>query len=187
MDGHGLARVRDGVDEADDRLMAARKYNEQVHETIVDAIRKGNYIITACQLASVSRDTYNDWIALANNRPDDYPEYVRLRDDVELAKAESEAELLEVVRSHAISGAPNTWQAAMTILERRHPEKFGRRDTTVVEGGENPIRQITGAIIVHEHERGNPRALLERVAGNGELQPERSSDGRELEAGGTPE
>ncbi len=164
-----------------------RKYTPELHELIVDAMRKGNYLVTACRLAGITRDTYYDWLALGRDDPEQYPEYVKLAEDVENAKAESEAELLEVVRETALSGAPNTWQAAMTILERRHPEKFGRRDTTVVEGGENPIRQLTGAIVIHEHERGNPRALLERIAGPRELQPERTGDDRELEAGREPE
>lgn len=159
-----------------------RKYTPELHETIVDAMRKGNYLITACRLAGITRDTYYDWIALGRDKPDEFPEYAQLAEDVEAAKAESEAELLDIVRRTALSEAPNTWQAAMTILERRHPEKFGRRDTTVVEGGENPIRQLTGAIVIHEHERGNPRALLERVAGSGGVQPERPSDDRQLEA-----
>jgi hypothetical protein len=167
--------------------MEPRKYNESLHATLVDAMRKGNYLVTACRLAGITRDTYYDWMTHARDRPDEYPEYVRLREDVESAKAESEAELLEVVRETALSGAPNTWQAAMTILERRHPDKFGKRDTTVIEGGENPIRQLTGAIVIHEHERGDPRAALERLAGPRELQPERTSDNRELEAGGDKE
>lgn len=164
-----------------------RKYNADIHARIVDAIRKGNYTKTATSLAGIGVDTYYDWLGMGRDQPEKYPEYVKLAADVELALAESEAELLEVVRRTAISEAPNTWQAAMTILERRHPNKFGRRDTTVVEGGENPIRQLTGAIVIHEHERGNPRALLERIAGPGGVQSERSSNGRELEAGGDKE
>jgi hypothetical protein len=167
--------------------MNTRKYNDDMHAALVDAMRKGNYLVTACRLAGITRDTYYDWMNLARDKPDEYPEYVRLREDVELAKAESEAELLEVVRETALSGTPNTWQAAMTILERRHPDKFGKRDTTVIEGGENPIRQLTGAIVIHEHERGDPRKALERLAGPRELQPERPGNDRELEAGGDPE
>jgi hypothetical protein len=151
----------------------ASKYNATRHETIVTAIRNGNYRGTAARLAAVDPNTVNHWLRLGRDRPDEYPEYAQLAADVELAEAECEAEMVGVVRKHALSEVPGAWTAAMTYLERTKPDRFGKRDTTVIEGGKEPIKQLSGVVVVDERIRSDARSLLRAVANSGEIEPER--------------
>jgi transposase-like protein len=50
--------------------------------------------------------------------------YAELHERVQDAKARSEAYLVDLV----MKAAPISWQAAMTKLERSHPERFGRSE-----------------------------------------------------------
>lgn len=163
--------------------MPASKFTPEARATIVQAIRDCNYRGIAAKLAGISPDTFYEWMQMGRNEPEKYPEHATFVAEIELAEAEAESELIGVVQKTALSGSPNTWQAAMTILERKYPDRYGRRDTTVLEGGENPIRQLTGVVVVNDNERGNPRAILEGLARRRELQSERLGDDRQLEAG----
>ena len=168
---------------------APSKYNEDRHQVIVQAVRNGNYRKTAAALAGIGYDTLKDWLNFARNQPEQYPHYVKLLEDIELAEAEVESELVSVVRHHALSDHMGSWTAAMTFLERRHPDRFGKRDTTVLEGGKEPIKSLGATILVDESARGNARALLRAVAGAGAALPERTGLGDEPAAlpAGEPE
>ena len=43
------------------KLGQPTKLTPSVHKIIVDLIAEGNYIITACQAAGISYDSYNHW------------------------------------------------------------------------------------------------------------------------------
>jgi hypothetical protein len=117
------------------------KYNKKRHEVIVKALRAGNYRGVAAKLAGLAPSTLHGWLSDANENPDSL--YWDLRCDVEQAEAEFEADMVEIVKDAALSGKPNTWQAAMTILERKDPSRWGRSDTLRVEGGDTPITVAT--------------------------------------------
>ena len=124
--------------------------NATRHEIIVKAVRLGHYKIHAAQLAGISHFTLDQWIARGEGNepgrpccdvgiavkdmaPDDAEKithdciYVRFAHDVRLAEAERINEALEVIRAAPKESLRN-WPAAMTYLERRYPEFFGRRD-----------------------------------------------------------
>lgn len=50
-----------------------------------------------------------------------------------LVKAEAQAEARAV--GNVVAAGANSWQAAMTYLERKYPERWGRRDRMSLEGG----------------------------------------------------
>lgn len=58
---------------------------------------------------------------------------------MEKAQALAEAEVLETVRKAGQAG-PQYWPASMTLLERRHPEKWGKRQDS--ESGPKVVVQI---------------------------------------------
>lgn len=74
--------------------------------------------------------------------------YADLYERVQDAKAKSEAYLVDLV----MKAAPLSWQAAMTKLERSHPERFGRRERLEHTGVDGkpiqtqsvPLADITG-------------------------------------------
>lgn len=100
-----------------------RKYNEEVHEKIVDAIREGNNKTVAFKLAGLYEGTAFDWITMGERNPEKYPEYVKLKEDIVQAEAEFEATRVALVKTAADTG---TWQAAAWFLERKNPEEWGR-------------------------------------------------------------
>lgn len=106
----------------------------EVQTTIVAALRAGNYRTTAAALAGVSRQTILNWLARGSDGVEPYASFLR---DVELAEAESEAELVAEVRAAraavvGVSG-PDLWQARMTLLERRFPHRWSARVRTTVD------------------------------------------------------
>lgn len=116
-------------------------------------VLEGNYIETAAQAVGVDKTTLYRWlrrgeeaIAVAEEsvedgdellgdriynatNPDDWP-YIDFRHALKTAEAFAETELVRKVQWP--STAP--WQAFATILERRHPARWKRRDAVEVEG-----------------------------------------------------
>ena len=142
---------------------SASKYNEKVHVVIVDAIRAGNYKGTAARLAGVHPDTFHGWMMLARDNPEASPHDVTLQEDVEQADAEFEAEMVSQVTVAANSGAPNTWQAAMTIMERKNPDRWGKRDHVKIDA-DKPLVQLNQVIIHDDNARQLSRDLLRQLA-----------------------
>src|SRR5690625_7108873 len=80
------------------------KLTPEVHDTIVDALRAGNYIETAAALAGVSKVSLYAWLKIGNNprlKKDSTPykedePYVRFLSCVKKAQARSEEHTSEL-------------------------------------------------------------------------------------------
>lgn len=124
------------------------KLTAELQETIIDAVLDGAYLETAAQAAGINKTTLYRWlrradeaeaVALEQFDSDSEPElaelynhidpaewvYLDFRHALKSTEAWAELELLRMARRGG-----NGWQAQMTVLERRHPAKWGRRDTT---------------------------------------------------------
>lgn len=128
------------------------KLDADTQHQIVTAIRAGNYIETAAAFAGISKSTLFDWLKrgarekarVSNNprakiRKREAP-FVEFSDAVEKALAEAE------VRDVAIIGkaAEEQWQAAAWRLERKFPDRWGRRvgvEHTGKDGGPIAVKQ----------------------------------------------
>jgi hypothetical protein len=121
---------------------------------------------SAARLLGISSSSHSRWMqrgaAVAHFDPGDIPRLERAfwayRDEIERAVAEDEARLLRIVRSHATSGASDSWRAARWALERRHRTNWAedrsagqRSDVAPVEApGDAPtlthlLRAVGGA------------------------------------------
>jgi len=81
--------------------------------------------VTACALVGISEQTYYEWLRKGGEGKQPYGEFLE-----SVKKAEAKAEELAVgtvIRVGLDPENPN-WQAAMTYLERRYPERWGRRN-----------------------------------------------------------
>ena len=154
------------------------KWNDpKVQKRIIDAVRAGNYLKTAAKLAGVSADTLHEWISKGRAGGEGVdPGLVEFVERIELAQAEWEEEAVKVVQQTAQSGAPNTWQAAMTMLERKAPDRWGKRDKVEIEA-DKPLLQFN-QLVLSDPEAPESRELLRFVA---RLQARRSADARALE------
>lgn len=123
------------------------KLTDEVSQRILDAVLEGAYLETAAQAAGVSPSTLHRWIRRGDDAearalehfdstdepelgelyeamdPADWP-YVDFRHALKSTEAFAELELLRTVRNRV---GDRPWQAAMTVLERRHPSRWGRR------------------------------------------------------------
>lgn len=140
------------------------KYNDQVHETIVEAIAGGNSKTTAFKLAGLYEGTGFDWVTMGKRDPEKYPEYVQLAKDIEEAEARFEASRVAIVKTAADTG---TWQAAAWWLERRKPDEWSRHDRQRTDNGERPTLQLNQVILIDASAREASRALLRAVTSGG--------------------
>lgn len=118
------------------------KLTPDVADRIIAAVLEGNYLATAAQAVGVGESTLYRWLqrgadveARALERAEDLDAvdlheltdpaewaYLDFREALKSAEAYAERELLGIVRQ-----GRQGWQAHMTILERRHPDRWGRR------------------------------------------------------------
>ena len=128
-----------------------RKLNDGMIEAISTAIRKGNYMITACQLAGIDASTMFHWHKQGQDDIDNGLDtiYTRLIISVKRAEAEAEQRLVEVVREAA--EVKRDWLPAMTFLERRHPDRWGRKDRTQIDVTEHKQIVITEVEVIKDY------------------------------------
>ena len=92
-------------------------------QLLLASLADGNYRETACLVAGMSKQSFYLTLKRAEAGDD---AAIAFRDAVERAEAHAEAETVGLVRDAARKG-PQYWAAGMTFLERKSPEKFGRR------------------------------------------------------------
>jgi hypothetical protein len=92
-----------------------------MQEKLCRIIRAGNYAETAAAACGINRDTLREWIKRGAREGAG-----RYHD---LAVAIDEASGHAEVRAVAIIGkaAETQWQAAAWMLERKHPDRWGKR------------------------------------------------------------
>ena len=89
---------------------------------MLEAVQDGCYLETAAKLAELSKVTVYSWINRGKTGEEPFATFLNT---LEKAEARSEADAIRNVRQ--AGKLPQFWAAEMTYLERRHPEKWGRR------------------------------------------------------------
>jgi transposase-like protein len=92
-------------------------------EKIVGYLRAGAYVETAAAAAGISKQTLYNWLRRAVDENERDPIFAKF------AAAVEEAQALAEVRDIALIGkaAETQWQAAAWRLERKSPERWGRK------------------------------------------------------------
>lgn len=157
---------------------------------ILVLVSEGNYPRVACAAAGITKRTLDNWRERAREFIDDaecdwedippseriYVEFFLM---LQIAEANSEASLLR----RAVRGEKG-WQAAMTVLERRRPEHWGRQETRIHAGDEE--RPIVFELGAREGREAKVAGILDQAGvlqGNGrEITDDRDIVG-ELAAG----
>lgn len=114
----------------------------EVADTILTLVRAGNYLEVAAAAAGVARDSLFEWLKRGARerrsvqagkrekpRKSEQP-FVDFSDSLQKARGTSEAADLEVIRRAAVKN----WQAAAWRLERKHPQRWGRRERHEITG-----------------------------------------------------
>ena len=139
------------------RLMRVEK--RELIDKLVQALKIGNHIQVACDFAGVSAGTVSHWlrrgareqlraddekIKMSWNKPryrrSEVP-YVKFSKEIQQALAYAEVRLATSVSK----AADENWIAAMTMLERRYPERWSRMQRSEISGvGGGPVKVDLG-------------------------------------------
>ena len=99
----------------------------KVRERIVESIRAGAYAEQAARAAGIAPSTYCDWLRRGEAGE---PTFSEFSEALRAGEAEAEIAAVATIREAAQAG---DWRAAAHYLERRHPERWGRRGQPQVE------------------------------------------------------
>lgn len=111
--------------------------------TILDALKTGCYVETACLYAGISVATMYNWVERGKRErerltvfPDELGYetevvFLEFLEAVEKARATAELRAVAQIQKAASEG---TWQAASWYLERSAPKRWGRKDYTELTG-----------------------------------------------------
>jgi len=109
--------------------MAGRpsKLTPESQTRLLDAIRAGNHYEPACRYAGIGYSTFRTWMIKGEEqRSGQFREFLEA---VKQAEAEAEMSMVAVWQKEAV----DNWQAARDFLERRFPERWGRKDRVSAE------------------------------------------------------
>lgn len=117
-----LRRASDGSKLTPDR--AAR---------IIQAVKAGNFLNVAAKFANIGERTLSRWLSKGRDHQDTgrttiYSTFLR---DVDAAECAAEVFAVAQIRQ----AAAENWTAAAWYLERKYPDRWGRKDRTLLEGG----------------------------------------------------
>ncbi len=99
------------------------KLTTEIQQKICDAIRAGNFLVTAAVYAGVGKTALHEWLKRgANEDKGIYRDFVA---GVEKANADAETRAVLLVIKSASAGS---LQASTWFLERKFPHHWGRRD-----------------------------------------------------------
>lgn len=118
------------------------KLTPQVQARIVQAIVGGNDITVAAAYAGIHRDTFYYW--LERGRAAKRGIYSDFSDAIEKAQADAETRNVALIAKAAQDG---TWTAAAWWLERKYPERWGRKERheiTGKDGGAVTVKVLRG-------------------------------------------
>lgn len=124
---------------------APLKLTEMVIVELRNALRTGAYVETAVAHVGIHKDTYYRWMRKGREEREHidngkrprktYGLYLRLYDAVIKAQADAEVRDLAIISK----AAEDHWQAAAWKLERRNPDRWGRRRTEISGPDGGPI------------------------------------------------
>jgi len=110
------------------------KLTPEIQKKIIEAVKAGNYYEAACAYAGVSYSTLRGWIVKGEKAKSG--KYLKFLEAVRQAEAEAEARIVLQWQK----AMPEDWRAAQAFLERRYPERWGKKDIVKHQGdNENPI------------------------------------------------
>lgn len=121
-------------------------------EVIIERIRSGIPIETACLSTGVNPSTYYRWVEKGEDRWIDghlrraTPQYRQFREAATRARAEAES----IAVAHVLGAASSDWRAAAFYLERSHAERWRKRDTVYQAGPADGDPEIPDRRVVHD-------------------------------------
>ncbi len=123
------------------------KLTPELQDRIVELIRAGNYIETVCQAVGIGKTTFYRWLERGRNSKTKKGKFWEFWNAIKKAESEAEAFYLDQIRKAAVEGR---WQAAAWYLERKYPDRWGRKDRHELSGPDGgPIElEVKGYVTI---------------------------------------
>jgi hypothetical protein len=99
------------------------KLTKEMQDKLCAYIAEGQYITTACRLVGVDYATMRRWIL--QGEQDMSGKFYEFQEAISQAEALAEAERVKLILQ---AGKYDDWKANAWYLERKFPEKWGRKD-----------------------------------------------------------
>jgi len=113
--------------------------DESVVEALVTMLKAGNYLNVAVRAAGIGMQTYRDWLKRGQSSALVDAPYRDMRERVEKARADGEVRLVSIIAS----AARTDWRAALALLEREFPDRWGPVSVRVRELEPPPEVDVT--------------------------------------------
>lgn len=112
--------------------MAKLKLTKKLIEKASKLIQAGNYTVTVCNMLGIDESTWYKWIKKGKDDLENEKKsmYVQFFKSIQKAEAIAEARNVGIIQSAASS----TWQAAAWYLERKHFDRWGRKEHHEITG-----------------------------------------------------
>ncbi len=122
------------------------KLTPALQQAICNSLASGTYIETAAAEHGINKQTLYDWFKRGNADEEPYRAFL---DAVKRVEANAEQNALALINRAAED--PKHWMAAAWRLERKHPDRWGRRDKVDMD--------IGGKVDVAHHFEPTPEFL----------------------------
>ena len=120
------------------------QHSPDTQDRFINAIKAGNYANVAAQYAGIHVATYHRYMQLGAEQTRGI--YHDFREAVKEAEAEAEARAVANVQLAAQQGQ---WTASAWMLERKHPERWGRRERREITGADGAPIEIASNVDIH--------------------------------------
>jgi alpha-galactosidase/6-phospho-beta-glucosidase family protein len=109
--------------------MPAAKISSELVEILCEALEEGHYREVACKLAGIDRKTLLNWLKRGAREKSGL--YRELFEAVERAEAKAEEFHLKNIKD----ASKKNWFASAWYLERKHPERWAKREAPPDDDG----------------------------------------------------
>lgn len=117
--------------------MAKTKLNPTIKKQIGDNITLGMPLKFAAEAAGISEATFYNW--MNRGESESKGQFFEFHEYIKECQSKAVQLHLKLITKAATDGA---WQASAWILERRHPEEFGRKDKVNLDANLNHSGQV---------------------------------------------
>lgn len=125
------------------------KLTPEVTEKFLTALKAGSYIETAAAYAGIHKDTLYEWLKKGSrDQAEGHSRTSAALFSDAVGKAMADCEMVDLATIRKASKM--NWQAAAWRLERRFPDRWGRRSFEVSgpKGGPIPVQDVPAAVAI---------------------------------------
>jgi hypothetical protein len=112
------------------------KLTKQIQDELVELLENGNYQTTAATVVGISRSTLSRWLQLGAEHQATGEDSIYRSFRTAIKKAEAAAEVAAV--KCVVEAGATRWQASMTYLERKFPQRWSRGERREISAALEP-------------------------------------------------